>query len=104
MPVSRRYRRPGEADEVQNERVQMMDLAIRLVENFTHCHRGDIMESGDVPKAAKELSDGEKTCYRSALSFLQKEFGVGWRDKGESIKDGDMPDDPFEKSKEPAKK
>jgi hypothetical protein len=73
-----------------------MEHAIRLVENFFH--RGDDhIDKGDAPSGRTELTEDEKTCYRSALSFLKKEFGRGWMEGGEVVKDRDLPDDPFAK-------
>lgn len=97
--MGRRVRRYNDSDreEGANERLAMMDVAVRVIENF--CHRNghpDIMDSGDVPRSAKELTTHETFCYRSALLFLQREFGRGWRENGQAVKDFDLPDDPLD--------
>ena len=98
------YRKPRpDDDEVQNERILMMDQAIRLVENFFH--RGeDPMDRGDAPKARPDLTTEEAACYKQALQFLRREFGRGWREGGQAVKDADLPEDPFEKDPKKAPK
>ena len=105
MRGRRVYRKPRSVDEepVVNERMMMMDHAIRLVENFFH--RGeDPFDKGDAPKQRPDLTEEERTCYKSALYFLKKEFGRGWREKGEVVKDHDLPEDPFAKDPKKAPK
>lgn len=88
---------------VGNERVAMMELAVRVVENFLH--RGTSrfgLEEGGTPKDERELTVQEKSCYGSAMNFLQRQFADGWRDLStQTAKPGDVPEDPV--AKDPAK-
>jgi hypothetical protein len=81
-----------------NERMSMMEQAIRVVESFLH--RGDrgLMDAGDAPTAQKDLNTDETSCYRAALRFITKEFGRGWREGAEVVPDPKgNPDDPTDK-------
>jgi len=88
---------------VPNERMTMMDHAIRVVENFFH-RSEEMFDKGDAPKQRPDLTEDERSCYRSAMSFLKKEFGRGWMEGGEVVGDKDLPEDPSAKDREKAPK
>jgi hypothetical protein len=98
MGRKKRMRPPDFLEEPQNERMSMMENAIRVVETFFHRQRGGILEPGDAPGHERELTADENMCYRAALNFLKKEFGIGHRDGVGGVSDDDMPDDPTKRS------